>query len=197
MLRPESCRGLAGRERGLGAVLGGVLCTLEARVGGLDLGLTTTTVGVAQVLHACRGSAQGVSGIVRNLEGAPGAYGKAGLVITRRIGRPLRALKTQHIVKNELDQVWITERKDWRLNERHYGDLIGKTRQEAIEAFGAETVALWASSYDVPPEPMESDGQYYPKGDRRSSTGSLFFDGLGTVRSRSPIGGAEFHGCQV
>lgn len=28
---------------------------------------------------------------------------------------------------DELDQLWVPEVKDWRLNERHYGDCIGET----------------------------------------------------------------------
>ena len=68
---------------------------------------------------------------------------------------------------DELDQLWVPEVKDWRLNERHYGDLIGKTKPEAVETYGAENVALWASSYDVPPHPMSMNGRYYPKDDRR------------------------------
>lgn len=78
-----------------------------------------------------------------------------------------RVLKTDHIVMDELDQLWVPEVKDWRLNERHYGDLIGKTKQETEGIYGAENVALWASSYDIPPHPMSTDGRYYPKDDRR------------------------------
>ncbi|CAN0393761.1 unnamed protein product, partial [Hapterophycus canaliculatus] len=43
----------------------------------------------------------------------------------------------------------------------------GKTKAETEEAFGKENVALWASSYDVAPYPMSTDGLYYPKNDRR------------------------------
>lgn len=68
---------------------------------------------------------------------------------------------------DELDQLWVPEVKDWRLNERHYGDLIGKTKPETVEGYGAENVALWASSYDVPPPPMSTTGRYYPKDDQR------------------------------
>lgn len=68
---------------------------------------------------------------------------------------------------DELDQLWVPQVKDWRLNERHYGDLIGKTKPEAEEAYGEKDVAFWASSYDVAPPPMSTDGQYYPKDDRR------------------------------
>lgn len=68
---------------------------------------------------------------------------------------------------DELDQLWVPGVKDWRLNERQYGDLIGKTMPEAQETFGSDKVAFWASSYDVPPLPMSTKGLYYPKDDRR------------------------------
>ncbi len=54
---------------------------------------------------------------------------------------------------------------------------IGKTKPEAEEAFGKENVALWASSYDVAPHPMSTDGPYYPKDDRRYIDNSFFFVG--------------------
>lgn len=44
--------------------------------------------------------------------------------------RTLSVLKTEHIVMEELDQLWVPEVKDWRLNERHYGDCIGETGRE-------------------------------------------------------------------
>lgn len=49
----------------------------------------------------------------------------------------------------------------------HAKTLLGKTKSEAEEAFGKENVALWASSYDIAPHPMSTDGLYYPKDDRR------------------------------
>lgn len=67
----------------------------------------------------------------------------------------------------ELDQLWVPQRKDWRLNERHYGNLIGKTKAEAKEIYGVEKITLWASSYDIAPEPMDYDGLYYPRHEHR------------------------------
>lgn len=42
----------------------------------------------------------------------------------------LRVLKTKNIAMEELDQLWVPEVKDWRLNERHYGDCIGEAGYE-------------------------------------------------------------------
>src|SRR6185295_12970136 len=39
-----------------------------------------------------------------------------------------RAIRTLWLALEELDQMWVTERKHWRLNERHYGALQGKDK---------------------------------------------------------------------
>ncbi|CAM9524791.1 unnamed protein product, partial [Discosporangium mesarthrocarpum] len=78
-----------------------------------------------------------------------------------------RSLKTAHLAMEELDQLWVPEVKDWRLNERFFGDMIGKTKAEAEAAFGRESVARWGESYSDPPPPMGRDGPFYPGGDRR------------------------------
>jgi 2,3-bisphosphoglycerate-dependent phosphoglycerate mutase len=45
---------------------------------------------------------------------------------------------------------------DWRLNERHYGDLQGLDKDETRAKFGAEQVHIWRRSYDIPPPGGES-----------------------------------------
>ena len=47
-------------------------------------------------------------------------------------------------INNELIQ-------DWRLNERHYGNLQGLNKQEMRNLHGDEQVLLWRRSYDVKP----------------------------------------------
>ena len=46
--------------------------------------------------------------------------------------------------------------KDEALNERDYGDLIGKNKLEAAKKFGSEQVQIWRRSFDVPPPGGES-----------------------------------------
>lgn len=46
--------------------------------------------------------------------------------------------------------------QDWRLNERHYGDLQGLDKDETRAKFGAEQVHIWRRSYDIPPPGGES-----------------------------------------
>ncbi|CAM9835736.1 unnamed protein product [Choristocarpus tenellus] len=81
------------------------------------------------------------------------------------------ALKTTHLLMEELDQLWVPIVNDWRLNERLYGDLIGKTKEEAEETFGEENVARWARSYVVPPPAMSRNREFYPGDDRRHAEG--------------------------
>ena len=44
----------------------------------------------------------------------------------------------------------------YRLNERYYGDLQGRNKDQVRQEVGAEQVHLWRRSYDVPPPNGES-----------------------------------------
>jgi len=65
-----------------------------------------------------------------------------------------RAIRTLWIALDELDQMWLPVTKDWRLNERHYGNLQGLNKAEMAAKFGEKQVLVWRRSYDVPPEPL-------------------------------------------
>jgi 2,3-bisphosphoglycerate-dependent phosphoglycerate mutase len=73
-----------------------------------------------------------------------------------------RAIKTGWIVLDALDQAWIPHYCHWRLNERFYGDMVGKDPASATAAFGADRVALWRDSYTVPPVPMPRSSSRHP-----------------------------------
>jgi 2,3-bisphosphoglycerate-dependent phosphoglycerate mutase len=62
-----------------------------------------------------------------------------------------RAIRTLHFVLEEMDLLWIPVEKDWRLNERHYGDLQGLNKAETAAKFGNAQVMAWRRSYDTPP----------------------------------------------
>lgn len=68
-----------------------------------------------------------------------------------------RAIRTAHLVLEEMDQSWIPEHKSWRLNERHYGALQGLSKREVAERAGSAKVRLWRRSWDVPPPPLPFD----------------------------------------
>lgn len=50
--------------------------------------------------------------------------------------------------------------KDWRLNERHYGELQGKNKKELVELFGLKQVLLWRRSYSVRPPKISPDNHF-------------------------------------
>jgi len=71
-----------------------------------------------------------------------------------------RAIKTMNIALEECDRLWIPVRRDWQLNERHYGGLTGLNKQETRDKHGDEQVHIWRRSYDVPPPGMEAGNAY-------------------------------------
>ncbi len=66
-----------------------------------------------------------------------------------------RAIRTLWHVQDEMDQMWIPVRNEWRLNERHYGALAGLNKAETAKKYGDEQVLVWRRSYDTPPPALE------------------------------------------
>jgi 2,3-bisphosphoglycerate-dependent phosphoglycerate mutase len=66
-----------------------------------------------------------------------------------------RAVRTANLATEELGRPWLAVRRTWRLNERHYGDLQGRTKAETAERHGLEQVQRWRRSYDEPPPPLD------------------------------------------
>lgn len=78
-----------------------------------------------------------------------------------------RAIKTLWITLEEMDLMWIPVVRNWRLNERHYGDLQGLNKAETAKKFGEEQVKIWRRSYDTPPPSLQKDDERYPGKDAR------------------------------
>jgi len=78
-----------------------------------------------------------------------------------------RAIRTLWIVLEETDRMWIPTRKNWRLNERHYGALQGLNKAETADKYGKEQVMLWRRSFDVPPPPLERSDKRFSGNDPR------------------------------
>jgi 2,3-bisphosphoglycerate-dependent phosphoglycerate mutase len=78
-----------------------------------------------------------------------------------------RAIKTLHIVLEEIDQLWLPVTKTWRLNERHYGELQGLNKSEMAEKHGEDKVKIWRRSFDVPPPLLSLDDPRHPRFDPR------------------------------
>jgi len=78
-----------------------------------------------------------------------------------------RAISTAHLSLDACDRHWIPVKRDWRLNERHYGALQGKNKKQTLDEFGEEQFMLWRRSYDVPPPPIEAGSEFAQDGDPR------------------------------
>lgn len=95
-----------------------------------------------------------------------------GVEEARRAGRQLKALglsfdiaftsalaraqRTLDLILEEIGQTDLPTIRDWRLNERDYGDLSGLNKAETAAKYGDEQVHIWRRSYDVPPPGGES-----------------------------------------
>lgn len=78
-----------------------------------------------------------------------------------------RAIRTLWLMLDELDRMWISVVRDWRLNERHYGALQGLDKAETAAKYGDEQVHVWRRSYATPPPPLEPDDVRHPRHDVR------------------------------
>ncbi|HEY3609433.1 MAG TPA: 2,3-bisphosphoglycerate-dependent phosphoglycerate mutase, partial [Pseudonocardiaceae bacterium] len=78
-----------------------------------------------------------------------------------------RAIATANIALDRCDRHWIPVRRDWRLNERHYGALQGKNKKQTLERYGEDQYMLWRRSYDTPPPPIDPADEYSQSGDPR------------------------------
>jgi 2,3-bisphosphoglycerate-dependent phosphoglycerate mutase len=71
-----------------------------------------------------------------------------------------RAIRTAEIALHAADRHWITTKRSWRLNERHYGALQGKDKAATLAEFGEQQFMLWRRSYDTPPPPIDNDAEF-------------------------------------
>jgi 2,3-bisphosphoglycerate-dependent phosphoglycerate mutase len=78
-----------------------------------------------------------------------------------------RAISTANYALDVADLHWIPVKRDWRLNERHYGALQGKNKKEIRDEYGEEQFMLWRRSYDVPPPEIELGSEYSQDSDPR------------------------------
>lgn len=78
-----------------------------------------------------------------------------------------RAIRTQWLMLEELDMLWLPVERTWRLNERHYGALQGLNKAQTAERHGEAQVKIWRRSYDVPPPPLPLEDPSHPRFDRR------------------------------
>ncbi len=75
-----------------------------------------------------------------------------------------RAINTAALALDAADRHWIPVRRSWRLNERHYGALQGKNKQQTQEEYGQEQFMAWRRSFDVAPPPLADDDEFSQAG---------------------------------
>jgi 2,3-bisphosphoglycerate-dependent phosphoglycerate mutase len=78
-----------------------------------------------------------------------------------------RAIRTCWMALDELDLLWVPMVRNWRLNERHYGELQGLNKAETAEKHGEAQVKVWRRSFDTPPPPLAVADPRHPSHDRR------------------------------
>jgi 2,3-bisphosphoglycerate-dependent phosphoglycerate mutase len=97
-------------------------------------------------------------------QGRAEAHRAGELLYTSRLKR---AINTAHIALNAAERSWIDVKRDWRLNERHYGALQGKDKAQTLAEYGAEQFQIWRRSFDVPPPPIDDADDYSQAHDER------------------------------
>jgi 2,3-bisphosphoglycerate-dependent phosphoglycerate mutase len=116
--------------------------------GWADVGLTEA--GLAQMRHAAH------------------ALVDAGIDIDLAFTSVLtRCIKSQWQLLDAMDCPWVPQVLEWRLNERHYGGLTGRSKDEAVAAYGAEAVQRWRRDYTAEPPPLDAVGAGFVTIDRR------------------------------
>lgn len=78
-----------------------------------------------------------------------------------------RAITTANLALDTADRHWIPVRRDWRLNERHYGALQGLDKAATREKYGDEQFMLWRRSFDTPPPQIEPTDEFAQTDDPR------------------------------
>lgn len=78
-----------------------------------------------------------------------------------------RAIRTLWLTLDALDQMYIPVHNNWRLNERHYGNLQGLNKAETAAKFGDEQVLIWRRAYAIAPDPLSLEDPRHPRFDPR------------------------------
>jgi len=78
-----------------------------------------------------------------------------------------RSIHTLWIVLDEMDLTWLPVSRSWRLNERHYGALQGRNKDQMRQEVGEEQVHKWRRSYTARPPALDETDERYPGHERK------------------------------
>ena len=76
-----------------------------------------------------------------------------------------RAIDTCNYMINEMHDNELTIKRNYKLNERHYGALQGLNKKETADKYGEEQVHLWRRGYAIKPPALTEDDPRYPGND--------------------------------
>ena len=80
-----------------------------------------------------------------------------------------RSIRTLWLILDEMDQMHLPVKTDWRLNERHYGALQGLDKKETTLRHGNDQVLKWRRGYAIRPPALEADDPQHPSKDPKYS----------------------------
>jgi 2,3-bisphosphoglycerate-dependent phosphoglycerate mutase len=80
-----------------------------------------------------------------------------------------RSIRTLWLILDEMDQMHLPVKTDWRLNERHYGALQGLDKKETALRHGDDQVLKWRRGYAIRPPALEADDPQHPSKDPKYS----------------------------
>lgn len=61
-----------------------------------------------------------------------------------------RSIQSANLVLEACEELFIPVQHSWRLNERHYGALVGVNKDEMVAKYGREQVQLWRRGFKTP-----------------------------------------------
>lgn len=76
-----------------------------------------------------------------------------------------RSIKTAQMILQVAEASFVPEHKTWRLNERHYGALVGKNKDLIAKHFGTAQVKKWRRGFDEVP-PLAKENRFDRRYDR-------------------------------
>ena len=77
----------------------------------------------------------------------------------------IRAIETNRIALDLLNQSQVETRQDWHLNERHYGALQGLDKKATTAKYGEQQTNIWRRSFDTAPPPVDISSPEHPAQD--------------------------------
>ncbi|KAH8310516.1 hypothetical protein KR044_001757, partial [Drosophila immigrans] len=72
-----------------------------------------------------------------------------------------RSRQSADVILAEMKCSYLPVVVDWRLNERHYGNLTGSNKRQVADVYGEKQVQAWRRGYDEVPPPIEPSNNYY------------------------------------